>query len=128
MVKSALRVWLSVAFLCLLTGYSNGQTTFPVNGIAEPKSGSYVLFNAIIMQDPSTKIEGGSIHIKNGRIIAVGKTIAVPADAVKIDCRGKYIYPSFIDAYSDYGIATPQKLPTDRLHLLKKQRYENVHL
>lgn len=109
MVKSALRVWLSVAFLCLLNGYSNGQTTFPVNGIAEPKSGSYVLFNAIIMQDPSTKIEGGSIHIKNGRIIAVGKTIAVPADAVKIDCKGKYIYPSFIDAYSDYGIATPQR-------------------
>jgi imidazolonepropionase-like amidohydrolase len=29
---------------------------------------------------------------------------------VVIDCKGKYIYPSFIDVYSDYGMATPKRL------------------
>ena len=28
----------------------------------------------------------------------------VPKDAVVVDCSGRYIYPSFIDIYSDYGI------------------------
>ncbi|MCW3117137.1 MAG: amidohydrolase, partial [Chitinophagaceae bacterium] len=37
--------------------------------------------------------------------------LAVPADAVSIDCSGKYIYPSFIDIYSDYGIAIPERRP-----------------
>src|SRR6202042_3556978 len=35
--------------------------------------------------------------------------VAIPSDAVVIDCSGKYIYPSFIDAYSDYGVPAPQR-------------------
>ena len=113
MVKSIFKLLLPGAItlccLCLTPQLSNGQTTFPVNGVGEPKSGSYVFINAIIMQDPSKKIENGIMHIRNGRIVAIGKNIAIPADAIKIDCKGKYIYPSFIDAYSDYGITIPTR-------------------
>ena len=33
----------------------------------------------------------------------------VPKDAVVINCSGKYIYPSLIDIYTDYGIPQPQR-------------------
>src|SRR5262249_36873891 len=37
----------------------------------------------------------------------VGSGLTVPAGAVEVDCKGKWIYPSFIDIYTDYG--TPQR-------------------
>ena len=45
--------------------------------------------------------------IKDGKIIAVAPVLTVPAGAVEVDCKGKFIYPSFIDIYADYG--TPQR-------------------
>src|SRR5205085_5041289 len=36
--------------------------------------------------------------------VAVGNNLKVPAGAVEVNCAGKYIYPSFIDIYADYGI------------------------
>jgi len=33
----------------------------------------------------------------------------MPKGAVVIDCSGKYIYPSFIDIYSDYGIPVAER-------------------
>ncbi|CAF0855377.1 unnamed protein product [Rotaria sordida] len=44
--------------------------------------------------------------IRDGKIIALGATgVVVPKDAVVIDCKDKYIYPSFVDIYTDYGVA-----------------------
>ena len=52
----------------------------------------------------------------NGKIEAVGTAVSLPKDAVVVDCKGKYIYPSFIDIYSDYG--TPASQPAQRNFLL----------
>mgnify|MGYP000726953487 CR=1 FL=1 len=54
-------------------------------------------------------MQNATLVIKQGKTVAVGANITVPKDAVVIDCKGKYIYPSFIDAYSDYGITAPQR-------------------
>ena len=87
------------------------QPTFPVNGVAEPKTGSYAFTNATIVKDGQTTLSNATLVVKEGKIVAVGNNLAVPKDAVLIDCKGKYIYPSFIDLYSDYGIAAPQRTP-----------------
>jgi len=47
--------------------------------------------------------------VRNGKITAVGKKINIPKNAIKINLDGKDVYPSFIDIYSDYGIAKPKK-------------------
>lgn len=85
------------------------QETFPVNGVADPRTGTYFFTNATIVQNAETTLTQASLHIKDGRIIAVGPGIPVPRDAVIIDCTDKYILPSFIDIYSDYGIAIPSR-------------------
>jgi len=79
------------------------QVTYPVNDIANPKEGCYAFINATIVKDAQSSIANGTMIIRKGKIEAVGTIISLPKDAVIIDCKGKYIYPSFIDMYTDYG-------------------------
>ena len=91
---------------------ASAQSTFPVNGIAEPANQSYAFINAMIVKDANTVLTDATMTIRDRKISAVGTNIPIPADALIIDCKGKYIYPSFIDIYSDYGIAVPQRIGT----------------
>ncbi|MEO7308538.1 MAG: amidohydrolase family protein, partial [Ferruginibacter sp.] len=93
--------------LVLATGtaqITNAQATFPVNDVANQKDGCYAFINASIVKDGQTTLQNATLVIRKGKIEAVGNNIAIPKDAVVIDCNGKYIYPAFIDIYSDYGI------------------------
>ena len=81
------------------------QATFPVNDVANPKDGCYAFTNATIFKDARDTLKNASMVIRQGKIEAVGINISIPKDAVVIDCSGKFIYPSFIDIYTDYGIA-----------------------
>jgi imidazolonepropionase-like amidohydrolase len=96
--------------LCtLLMGFVvHAQTSFPVNGVADERSAYYVFTNATIVKDAATTLSSATMVIKDGVIKAIGKDIAIPKDAVTIDCKGRYIYPSFIDIYTDYGMPAPQ--------------------
>lgn len=96
--------FLLFGILYLQSSYS--QETFPVNGVAEPKSKMYAFTNATIVKDAQTTLSNATMIIQEGKIIASGPGVSVPRGAVIIDCKGKYIYPSFIDIFSDYGIPT----------------------
>lgn len=85
------------------------QQTFPVNGVADERSKTFIFINATIVKDAQTTLSNASLLIRKGKIVAVGTAVTVPKDAVVIDCKGKYIFPSFIDMYSDYGLPLPQK-------------------
>ncbi len=98
-----------VACGLLLTIALRAQTTFPVNGVADERSGHYAFTNATIVKDATTTLTNATMVIKNGKIVAVGTDVKVPQGAVAIDCKGKYIYPSFIDIFTDYG--TPAQQP-----------------
>ncbi|HVK97058.1 MAG TPA: amidohydrolase family protein, partial [Flavisolibacter sp.] len=93
--------------LCSHLGWS--QATFPENGVADPRTGHYAFTNATIVKDVNTILTNATLIIKEGKIVSVGTNLKVPADAVEINCAGKYIYPSFIDLYADYGTSLPQR-------------------
>ena len=101
---------LTMLLLFAMTGYS--QITFPENGVADNREGCYAFTNATIVKDASTTLQKATLVIRKGKIVAVGTDITIPKDAVVIDCSGKYLYPSFIDIYADYGITiTPSSAP-----------------
>ena len=100
---------LALALLVCISSIVQAQTTFPVNGVADPKDGSYAFTNAIIVKDAQNTLKNATMLIREGKIVAVGEGIAIPKDAVVIDCKGKFIYPSFIDVYSDYGMPVTQR-------------------
>ncbi|NQT13609.1 MAG: amidohydrolase family protein, partial [Planctomycetes bacterium] len=45
-------------------------------------------------------LEGASVMIGAGKIMAVGNDLRVPPDAVVVDCRGKHLTPGVIDSHS----------------------------
>lgn len=98
-----------MALLLLSSVVVQAQLTHPVNGVADKREGAYAFINATIVKDAQTTLSNATLIIRDGKIVAVGTGIAVPKDVVVIDCKDKFIYPSFIDLYSDYGIAIPQR-------------------
>lgn len=85
------------------------QVTVPVNGVQDKREKNYAFVHATIVKDDQSTIPDGTLLIGNGKIEAVGAAVNLPAGAVVVDCRGKFIYPSFLDIYSDYGIPAPQR-------------------
>jgi len=104
------KLFLLMVFLSVVST-TIAQGTFPVNGIADERTGHYAFTNATIVKDASTTIPNATLVIKEGKIVAVGANIKVPPGAVEVDCKGKFIYPSFIDIYSDYGMPQAQQRP-----------------
>lgn len=49
-------------------------------------------------------IEGGTVLIRDGRIVAVGQNVTVPAGARRIDARGKVVTPGFFDSGANVGL------------------------
>ncbi|WP_439555704.1 amidohydrolase family protein [Dyadobacter sp.] len=88
----------------IVSFYCQAQETFPQNGAYDERPGRFAFTNATIVVDPKTTIENGTLLIENGRVVQAGKQVKLPAGAVTIDLRGKYIYPSLIDLDSDYGM------------------------
>lgn len=99
--------WGFVLVLLMGATHLQAQVTFPENGVADPRHGHYAFTNATIVKDATTTLSNATLVIRDGRITAVGAGLKVPAGAVEVDCKGKFIYPSFIDIYTDYG--TPQR-------------------
>ena len=89
--------------------FANAQVTFPVNGVSDPRLGCYAFTNATIVKDGHTTLNKATLVIRDGKITGMGTSVSIPKDAVVINCSGKYIYPSLIDIYTDYGIPQPQR-------------------
>jgi imidazolonepropionase-like amidohydrolase len=98
--------------LPLMTGVLAAQTPAPATAPRDtarlpvlratiPPAGTLVaVTNATIITASHGTIEKGTVLIRNGKIAAVGKDIAVPPGAQIIDGTGKYVMPGIIDAHS----------------------------
>ncbi len=95
----------------LMCGFSLiAQEHFPKNDGVKSKNTNYTAFtNAKIYVTPTQIIDKGTLLIKNGKVVATGASITIPANAVIVDVSGKSIYPSFIDLYSDFGVEKPKR-------------------
>ena len=72
-----------IAFLLAQTIAITGGTVYPVSG---------------------PKVENATVLIRDGRIAAVGATVAVPAGATRIDASGKWVTPGLIDGAGQMGL------------------------
>lgn len=104
---SALARLLTLVVMMMVAGGAGtqAQETFPSSGeTADKRPEAYAIVNARIIVNPKTTIEKGAIIIRAGLIEAVGANLAIPADAVVYDVKGAWVYPSFIEMDSDYGM------------------------
>ena len=49
-------------------------------------------------------IDGGTVLIDGGKIVAVGKDVVIPAQAEVLDAAGKWVMPGLIDAHSHISL------------------------
>ncbi|APG62947.1 amidohydrolase [Sphingorhabdus lutea] len=66
---------------------------------------SYAIIGGkLITGDGSAPIENGTVVIKDGKVIAAGSNIAIPADAQKIDATNKWVTPGIFAGFSRLGL------------------------
>ncbi len=56
-------------------------------------------------QGPQGVLADADLLVRAGRVVAVGRGLAAPADAVVVDARGRHVTPGLIDAHSHLAIA-----------------------
>ncbi|CAM1348491.1 amidohydrolase family protein [Tenacibaculum crassostreae] len=96
--------------LTLSISYSFSQEYFPTNtGVKSAKNKVYAFTNATIYVTPKQIVKKGTLLIKDGKVVSVGKSVSIPNEAQVVNLEGKSIYPSFIDAFSTFGIAKPKR-------------------
>jgi imidazolonepropionase-like amidohydrolase len=86
------------------------QDYFPNSESTQNRNFNYTAFtNAKIYVTPTQLIENGTLLIQNGKVIATGNTVSIPKNCKVIDLKGKTIYPSFIDLFTNFGIEKPKR-------------------
>ena len=81
----------------------NAQETFPVNGVATEFEPIYAFINAHII-DADNEIPNGVLLIQGNKILQADTGVQIPKDAIITDLKGDFIYPSFIDLNTRYGL------------------------
>ena len=95
-------------FFCSFSLFA--QEYFPKNDGVKTINSNYTAFiNAKIYITPSQVIDNGTLLIKDGKVVASGLQVTIPKNTTIINVEGKSIYPSFIDMYSDFGVAKPKR-------------------
>ena len=86
--------------LCL---HSFAQETFPVNGVVTEFEPIYAFINAHIVS-PDKEIVNGILLIQGNKILEADTVVQIPTGAIVKDLKGDYIYASFIDLNTQYGL------------------------
>ena len=75
--------------------------------LASPAAAQTVaITNATVaIGDGSPPVERGTVVMRDGRIVAAGAGVAVPAGAEVIDGAGKWVAPGFVAGFSTLGLA-----------------------
>jgi imidazolonepropionase-like amidohydrolase len=79
---------------------ARGQTVAITGGRVLPVSGA--------------PIERGTVLIRDGRIVAVGADLAIPADVQRVDATGKFVTPGLVNAATALSIVDIGAVPATR--------------
>jgi imidazolonepropionase-like amidohydrolase len=80
---------LALVAVCAMAGSLRAQTVAITGGKVYPVSGP--------------PIEGGTVLMRDGKIVAVGKDIAIPANAERVDATGKWVTPGLVNSNTSLG-------------------------
>jgi imidazolonepropionase-like amidohydrolase len=86
----------------------------PYPSTYRPRPAKPVLItHATVLTAVGERIEDGSVLLRDGKIAGVGHDLQVPADAVIVDAKGKWVTPGLIDAHSHLGVEGSPEVPAN---------------
>ena len=66
---------------------------------------SFMIRGATVHPVSSAAIENGSVLVRDGKIVGVGKGLAVPKGVKVIEAKGMHVYPGMIDSATEMGLS-----------------------
>lgn len=74
--------------------------------IAAPATAETVAITGgtVALGDGSQPIESGTVIVRDGRIVAAGRGVAIPAGARTVDATGKWVTPGIVAGFTRLGI------------------------
>lgn len=107
------RLLLCLPFLLFVLA-NKAQERQPVIKLSQQGANYLAFTHARIVTAPGQQLEDATLIVRDGVIEAVGAGLALPAGATELDMKGKWIYPAFIEAYSQYGSPSPAQARRER--------------
>jgi hypothetical protein len=89
------RIGLALVFAVGFSGFVSAQDAKKPDAPIK-KSAPLAIVGADIHTITKGILKNGTILIQDGKILKVGSDVEIPADAVRIDAKGKFITPGFI--------------------------------
>ena len=94
----------------MLKAFATMACTFCVVVVCSPvraqeQATTYAITHAKIFPVSGAPIDDGTVVIKDGKIAAVGASVAVPSDAKVIDAKGLQVYPGLFDSITQMGLS-----------------------
>ncbi|MGB0834245.1 MAG: amidohydrolase family protein [Psychrobium sp.] len=97
---SKLQQWMLGAACALTMGSAAAHDMVP----GKPQSAPILIKGATLHTVSNGVLNSSDILLKDGKIAAIGKQIAQPANAQVIDGNGKHVYPGLISTVSQLGL------------------------
>ena len=94
-----IRTTLLVGLLCI-SSFANASDQIP----GKPQKTPIAIVGATVHTVSGSTLENATVVFAEGKITEVGAGATPPAGAEVIDAKGKHLYPSLIEAYSDIGL------------------------
>lgn len=86
--------------LATTSSFSQNYGQIPATAQSQP----IALVGATVHPVSAAPIEDATIVFDTGKIVALGQSVAIPANARRIDAKGKHVYPSLIAANTTLGL------------------------
>ncbi len=93
-----------IGLFFLVTTATYSQETFPRNDVRDQREEAYAFTNGTVVVDYQTTLQNATMLIRNGKVEQVGTNVTIPAGYTIINLKGNYVYPAFIDPYTNYGM------------------------
>lgn len=91
------------------TAASSGK---PYSFTADPYPSTYqriasppvLLSGATVLDGTGKRFDNSDVLMRDGKIVALGAGLDAPAEAIRVDARGKWVTPGIIDVHSHLGV------------------------
>ena len=82
----------------------------PARSVAQP--GGTRAFTGARIFDGTSTVDGATIVVTNGRIVAAGPAVGVPAGAERVHLAGRFVMPGIINSHGHVGATIEPHEPT----------------
>ncbi|WP_407354544.1 amidohydrolase family protein [Luteimonas sp. R10] len=84
--------------------WATGSPSSPSMPGTQPARVVAIMGGTVVIGDGSKPIENGTVVLRDGRILAAGERVQVPADAQRIDATGKWVTPGIFAGFTRVGL------------------------